>query len=282
MMREDWVACIRSMSFGIVPAGTGNGLATVLTKRSKLPSGTLASAFLCAKMKSRPMDIMAVDIMGHEKIERLYSFLSLEWGLMSFLDIDSERARFLGGFRFTVWAILGIILRRKYRGVLSYKEMDEEDKILEKYWDINSDYHAGSQEGLAPRTEFLPDQNESVPGDWKTIEDKSFLSLLGVNVPWIATDANPRPDSSLDDGVFRMMYQRKRGRFDMARFMLGIEDGTGMNLKSAETFSTRALRLEPKDKKLGGSRYICIDGEAVEYTTLQMELLGSFMKVFCF
>lgn len=50
----------------------------------------------------------------------MFSFLSVGWGLMADIDIESERLRALGGQRFTIWAVHRLISLRTYRGRLSY------------------------------------------------------------------------------------------------------------------------------------------------------------------
>jgi sphingosine kinase len=39
----------------------------------------------------------------------MFSFLSVGWGLLSDIDIESERLRAIGGQRFTVWSVARLI-----------------------------------------------------------------------------------------------------------------------------------------------------------------------------
>lgn len=39
----------------------------------------------------------------------MYSFLSIGWGLLSDIDIESEKLRAIGGQRFTVWSLARLI-----------------------------------------------------------------------------------------------------------------------------------------------------------------------------
>lgn len=50
----------------------------------------------------------------------IYSFLSVGWGLISDIDIESERLRALGYQRFTIWTLHRLINLRTYRGKISY------------------------------------------------------------------------------------------------------------------------------------------------------------------
>ncbi|GFS28880.1 sphingosine kinase 2 [Trichonephila inaurata madagascariensis] len=56
--------------------------------------------------------------------ECFYSFLSIGWGLMADIDIESERLRALGEARFAVWAVVRAIGLRKYKGKLSYRAVN--------------------------------------------------------------------------------------------------------------------------------------------------------------
>lgn len=50
----------------------------------------------------------------------MFSFLSVGWGLISDIDIESERLRLIGGQRFTVWSLHRLISLRTYHGTVSY------------------------------------------------------------------------------------------------------------------------------------------------------------------
>lgn len=51
------------------------------------------------------MDLVAVDTCR----ERIYSFLSITWGIIADVDIESEKYRSLGNARFTVGAVSRIL-----------------------------------------------------------------------------------------------------------------------------------------------------------------------------
>ena len=70
-----------------------------------LKKHALHAAFIVAKHDVVPMDLVAIDTSSGQ---RLYSFLSVGWGLMSDVDIESERYRSMGNARFTLMAIVKI------------------------------------------------------------------------------------------------------------------------------------------------------------------------------
>ena len=56
---------------------------------------------------------------------RYVSFLSLSWSIVADLDIESEKWRCCGSFRFTWGAIVRTCGLRKYRGRLWYLPVEE-------------------------------------------------------------------------------------------------------------------------------------------------------------
>lgn len=42
-------------------------------------------------------------------LQVLFSFLSIGWGLISDVDIESERLRAIGSQRFTIWSVAKLI-----------------------------------------------------------------------------------------------------------------------------------------------------------------------------
>ena len=62
------------------------------------------------------MDIVRVETRN----QILFSFLSVGWGLLADIDIESERLRAIGGQRFTVWSVARLIGLRTYKGKVSY------------------------------------------------------------------------------------------------------------------------------------------------------------------
>lgn len=52
-----------------------------------------------------PMDLVRVET--HTQV--VYSFLSVGWGFIADIDIESERLRMLGSPRFTIWSIARLI-----------------------------------------------------------------------------------------------------------------------------------------------------------------------------
>lgn len=55
----------------------------------------------------------------------IFSFLSVGWGLISDIDIESERLRMIGYQRFTIWSLHRLISLRTYHGTVSYLRINQ-------------------------------------------------------------------------------------------------------------------------------------------------------------
>ncbi|OWR55147.1 sphingosine kinase a b, partial [Danaus plexippus plexippus] len=71
--------------------------------------------------KTANMDVVRVET----KTKIMYSFLSVGWGLLADIDIESEKLRVIGGQRFTLWALARLIGLRKYKGVIHYARIKD-------------------------------------------------------------------------------------------------------------------------------------------------------------
>ncbi|KAE8288873.1 Sphingosine kinase 2 [Larimichthys crocea] len=94
MERSDWEQAIKT-PVGILPCGSGNALAGSINHNAGYDIHTAAP-------------------------RRLFSFLSVAWGFVSDVDIESERYRGLGSARFTLGTLVRIASLRSYKGRLSY------------------------------------------------------------------------------------------------------------------------------------------------------------------
>ncbi|XP_017084696.1 sphingosine kinase 1 isoform X2 [Drosophila eugracilis] len=123
MERMDWRRACRELPLGIIPCGSGNGLAKSVAHHCNEPyepKPILHATLTCIAGKSTPMDVVRVELAPRDKHFVMYSFLSVGWGLIADIDIESERLRSIGAQRFTLWAIKRLITLRTYKGRVSY------------------------------------------------------------------------------------------------------------------------------------------------------------------
>ncbi|TPX70629.1 hypothetical protein SpCBS45565_g01559 [Spizellomyces sp. 'palustris'] len=103
----------------VIPAGTGNALATSL----KMTSPEEATARLINYTQTVPLKISSVHI-GLSTLDEcpdevlMYSFCVVSWGLHAQIVRQSEMLRVLGRKRFQVAAMMNIALMHQYRGQL--------------------------------------------------------------------------------------------------------------------------------------------------------------------
>ncbi|KAK1135772.1 hypothetical protein K0M31_000346 [Melipona bicolor] len=122
--RPDWEKALKELPLGVIPCGSGNGLAKSIAYAKQEPydyNPLLVSALSVVKFKKAQMDLVRIETRN----QILFSFLSVGWGLLADIDIESERLRAIGGQRFTVWTIARLIGLRTYRGKVSYLSCDK-------------------------------------------------------------------------------------------------------------------------------------------------------------
>ncbi|XP_065211930.1 sphingosine kinase 1-like isoform X2 [Planococcus citri] len=127
MERPDWKNIINTIPFGIIPGGSGNGLAKSLAACTREPydsNPVLISVLNILKGTPVPIDLVRIET----QTEVAFSFLSFGWGLLADIDIESERLRMIGSPRFTIWSMARLIGLRTYSGRLSFLRIPE-DKV---------------------------------------------------------------------------------------------------------------------------------------------------------
>ncbi|XP_053181196.1 sphingosine kinase 1-like [Scomber japonicus] len=125
--RSDWEEAIRT-PLGILPGGSGNALAASVhyySGSSPVSSEDLlvSCGFLLCKGLVSPMDLVSIHLPSSP---RLFSFLSLAWGFVADVDIESEKYRHVGAARFTVGTLVRLASLRVYKGKLAYLPVTED------------------------------------------------------------------------------------------------------------------------------------------------------------
>ena len=135
------------------------------------------------------------------------SFLTYTWGMISDIDIESEILRSLGEFRNDVWAVWRLVNLRTYKGIFSYLP---ETKNTCNMNDASADDDANrnienTKVSIQPN---MPEINsDELPSDWITFEAE-FILLWVSHVTHAATKTMHSPNSTLDDGIFKVLIVR--------------------------------------------------------------------------
>lgn len=245
MRRGDRETAIK-IPLGIIPSGTGNGLCKTLLSKSGESYNPLNAAFVIVKGRQQTFDLAAVKQNNLE----YYSFLSLAWGLISDVDIESEKLKFLGALRFDLYALMLLSSLRTYRGKFSF----------------------------IPHAECkLPPGQTSQQGEWRIIE-ADFIFLWAMNTAWAAHDMNVTPHAQLNDGAMDVLIMRQgTSRWEILTALLRCGKGQHLDLPHLEYYKVRAFRLEP----LTDHGILVVDGEPVDYSAIEMKVIPNLACVNC-
>ncbi|GMH98332.1 hypothetical protein TrVE_jg12917 [Triparma verrucosa] len=243
--RPDSSTFLEQMPFGIVPAGSGNGLAASVNSVADKFDDTTSNVFVICKNVPKPADLSLYDTSEGNSYA---SFLSLSWGIVADVDLESEVLRALGSLRFDVYAVWRMIALKQYRAKLSYINCEVE----------------------------MPPIGETVGEDWTTIED-NFLCFWALQTSHASQGMHTSPASKMDDGKFHLYIVRgKATRLNLLTSFLAFEDGSHVKQKHMEIIECTAFRLEP----LTDNSHIDIDGEEVEYGTIQGQVKAGAWRLF--
>ncbi|CAH0475175.1 unnamed protein product [Peronospora belbahrii] len=281
MKRADWNCAIRQ-PIGVIPGGSGNGLAHSIAHQSDEKGKPVNAAYILAKGVPQELDITSV----RNGKETKYSFLSLEWASIADVDIGSEKLRMLGGLRFTVAFINQLLFQRpEYPGKIWY--LEDENETPPRYFETHDskstdrpkmDLFDGEGQG-PPESKDL--KNEEVQlneektdkkagqgGKWKELSGH-FRIVWVMNVSHAASDAHVAPSAQFDDGYNYIVFMDgSHRRKDLLAMMLAIETGDHMEKKGVQQVRTRAFKLFPERS----NDLMCVDGELVEGPYLEAQV----------
>lgn len=247
--------------------------------------------------------------------EKLYAFLSVTWGMVSDVDIESEKYRYLGETRFLIGTIAKIIGLRKYRGRISYLPVDHFLHGGENNFAFNSSpgevVHSGTLDdnvsstsqhrelcqgnkaigngtchkdsnasplSQGPVDHLLPPLCSELPPSWK-VEEGEFILGCPVFLSHLGTDFMANPEGKFGDGLMGIFYVRSgTGRMALLDLFGKMKDGSHVLSHHVEYIRAFAFRLEPDTSQRGT---IAVDGEKIDYVPIQGQMHKSLGKLMC-
>ncbi|EEC15789.1 sphingosine kinase, putative, partial [Ixodes scapularis] len=240
MERPDWEQAVK-IPIGIIPGGSGNGLARSISHTANDP--IVAATLGVAKGRISPLDLMLVETPKGA----LYSFLTVGWGIMADIDIESERLRAIGEIRFTLWAFWRVFNLRTYQGRISYLPATVPPK----------NGPTVAETPLAPPDGF-PSLDDPVPDDW-TVEEGRFIIIYSSLQSHLGTNLFFAPEARLDDGVaWLLMIRGDATRLQLLTYFKAQEEGHHVDLPYVRLIPVRAFRLEAF-----ANSTVTVDGELV-------------------
>jgi len=289
LSREDGFNVIRNIPLGIVPGGSGNGLAfsilhathpvissKIKDKKAKKVNPIQQSLDNIIALKQVPLDIIKIET----ESKTYFSFLSIGWGLLADMDIESEHLRFLGGFRFSVWGVIRSLGLRRYRGRLSYlpavsSVVQEVEAGVEA--GETTDEKVNEKGGINFVEDKIPSLDQEIPSSWTVIDDH-FVMVYSGHVSHMASNCFFAPDSRLDDGVIWLLFLKGDiSRWDVVRFLTSLESGKHNSLSYVHMVPVKAFRLEPLDPHVKG--VMTVDGELIVSEKIQATVLPSLARI---
>ncbi|KAG7327009.1 hypothetical protein KOW79_010410 [Hemibagrus wyckioides] len=314
MEREDWEKAIQT-PLGVLPGGSGNALAASIHyyNGSQPLSGEellVSCGFMLCKGLVSHLDLTSVCLASNQ---HLFSFLSLAWGFVADVDIESEKYRHVGAARFTMGTLVRLTSLRIYKGKLAYLPAEESQALPSTSSSTmsltdgsnsssvhsrnsncqNHHLHNSCNSNNAhkpiwtnetpvtmrgPPDSLLVPLDQPVPTHWTVVKEEDFVLVMAVYQSHLAEDLIAAPASRLEDGIIHLIYVKAGiSRQALLRLFLAMEKGTHLNTNCPFVVyvKVRALRLEPYSPK--GT--ITVDGEVVEYGPVQAQVHGRLARI---
>ncbi|KAK7327963.1 hypothetical protein VNO77_22057 [Canavalia gladiata] len=288
LQREDWDTAIK-MPLGVVPAGTGNGMAKSLLDSVGDPC-TVANAVLAIiRGQKRQLDVATIT----QGEIRFFSILMLAWGLVADIDIESEKYRWMGSARLDFYGLCRIFNVRQYMGCVSfvpapgYEAFGEPTSYPGKSTvkGSNSDPREAECINLQRLCYRGPEINlENL--SWRVINGP-FISVWLHNVPWGAEDTMAAPDAKFSDGYLDLIIVKNCPKLPLLSMMSDLNNGGHVKSPYVTYLKVRAFSLQPgprtndQEKEgiidsdgevlaRGKGTYMCEQKALMAYDTLQI------------
>ena len=167
---------MKQTPLGIIPAGSANAYAKNICNESKEELSAENCAYIIAKGQTRMFDLMEIE--SASRTDKIYSFLTLAFGLIADIDLESEKIRCCGQARFTLYGIYLLLCQRNNFGSFSYTTEDKIDKDFK-----------------------FPSLKEELNPKYFTSESKNFSYFYSSLVPYTVDYVRLAPRSLPDDGM---------------------------------------------------------------------------------
>ncbi|XP_028801065.1 sphingosine kinase 1 isoform X2 [Neltuma alba] len=262
--RDDWETAIK-IPIGVVPAGTGNGVAKSLLDLVGDPCTAANAALTIIRGHKRSLDVVTIK----QGENRFFSVLMIAWGLVADIDIESEIYRWMGSARFDFYALSRIFHLRQYNGRISFMPAPGFETYGEP---ISYPAKSTSSGNNTASTEPIklwrlryqgPDINlENL--SWRVITGP-FISLWMNNVPWSSEHLMAAPEAQFSDGYVDLIIIKKCPRLHLLSVMSEMSNGGHVRSPYVMYLKVKALLLEPgprmEEQEKGG--IIDVDGEVL-------------------
>ncbi|KAF9946102.1 hypothetical protein BGZ70_003406 [Mortierella alpina] len=195
LSRPDWDRA-RQLPIGLVPAGSGNAIATSLGTRN-----TFVATLAAIRGRTAKLDIFSA---AQRDRPRIFSMLLFSWGMMADADIESDKYRWLGGLRFEIAGFIRMIRLRRYPGKVYV--LPPKHTQVSTITPPDSPDHTQSEPTIQYAS-LLDRSSDEPPKPWRMLPDMPFFSmLLSINFPCVSEDVFFSSAIRFNDGIMRLWY----------------------------------------------------------------------------
>ena len=238
MSRLDSIDAI-TIPIGILPCGTDNGLCKTILACSEETYSLANAALIIAKGYTRALDLFKISQPGKSTV---YGVHSLTWGLVSDVDIRSNRLKFLGPLKEWIYGAFYVLRSKLYAGEVSF-----------------------ASESVRNRTS-------------SNICHDQFIGLWAMNVPWAGKSWLTAPFAELNNGLIDLLiFRQGLSRRELVAIFLKMPYGSHIHCPNLEYYKTSSLTLKPTQAPC----MMSIDGEPTEVKSIDLEVLRKSCVVFC-
>ncbi|EGT46391.1 hypothetical protein CAEBREN_31475 [Caenorhabditis brenneri] len=295
LCRDDAFRIFPTLPIGIVPSGSGNGLlCSVLSKYGTKMNekSVMDRALEIATSPNAKAETVALYSVKTDS-QTYAAFLSIGWGLMADIDIESEKWRkSLGHHRFTAMGFIRSCNLRSYKGRLTYrlykpkgfKPASNPFNIYEKTTQQRID-ESKENEGDTLDSKFKTwtlhdsDTDTISSEDEEIVIEDDFINMYAVTLSHIAADGPFAPSAKLEDNRIHLSYILWKDigtRVDIAKYLLAIEHETHLDLPFVKRVEVSSMKLEV----LSDGSFVVLDGEVVETKTIEVSSTRNNICVF--
>ncbi|XP_071741517.1 sphingosine kinase 2-like isoform X2 [Rutidosis leptorrhynchoides] len=238
------------MPLGAIPAGTGNGMIKSVLDSAGKPC-TVAHATLTA-IRGHKLSLDVATIWQGDTT--FFSVLMLAWGLISDIDIESEKYRWMGSARIEVYALKRILKLRKYNGSIRFVPapgFEDVGELCDDSMEPVTGRHQGYYQG--PKLVFHK-------LNWRKLNGP-FVSVWLHNVPWGAEHTMAAPDAKFDDGYLDLIVIRQCPKLALLSLMSKMNNGGHVKSPYVLYIKVKAAILEPGSRTDDSNKEGIIDSD---------------------
>ena len=263
LARDDWRQVVRKVALLQIPCGSGNALAASSGHRT-VPRAAYAA------VRGTPVPLDVASILQPSTGCRMFSFLSVTFGLVANLDIGTEHLRWMGAQRFVWGAIREILGQRTYQASVSFRLAGADADA--------STTPASSSQSRYPELRALgalvaddgsihPDGERRLDTSaWEHVEagvGDGYQLFSMANLPWLDMSFNLHPESA--PGSYNFVFSTgKEGIAKGFELMTAAEKGKHVEFEWVHQRQITAFAVRP----IAEDSWLVVDGEAIERSTI--------------